>query len=368
MLNIVLTGGPSSGKTTVLNKIKEEFSELGYHVLIVPETATDLINSGIRPFGENALPPIEFQNLVLKTQINKEQIAKEAAEIIGSDKTIIICDRGTLDGYAYVTSEEWNYVLSRLNCSKRNLLSQYDAILYLKSAKEFFTKENNAARYENDAEEAMEKGRKVLQSYLTHDNLMVIKPREQVEDKQQEVVNIIHNMLGNPTRLKEQRKFLVDSIDVDRLGIIANKVLIKQDYLKVEDGSEYRIRKVTQGNDVSYHLNVQRQDESGKREVIREKTLTEREYEILLATKTDEFRSIEKVRYSFVYNDQYYKLDIFGDGLKILEVNVTRENPLLAIPEFVSVIEEVTNNPEYRNISISRRREATNGKRKVNIN
>lgn len=368
MLNIVVTGGPSSGKTSVLNKIKEEFKELGYKTIIVPETATELINSGIKPFGENALKGIDFQDLVLKTQINKENIAKEAAEILGSEKTIILYDRGTLDGYAYVTPDEWDYVLKRLNYSKRNLLSQYDAVLYLESAKEYFTKENNAARYESDADEALEKGKKVLQSYLSHDNLMVIKPREQIEDKQQEVVNIIHNMLGNPTQLKEQRKFLVDNIDIDRLGIIANKVIIRQDYLELKDDIEYRIRKVSQENDVSYHYNVQRKNANGKREIIKERTLSEREYEILLGTKSEEFKTIEKIRYSFVYKEQYYKLDIFDSGLKILEVNVTKENPKVYIPEFVDVIEEVTDNPDYRNIIISRGRETSYGKRKVNNN
>ena len=48
---IVLTGGPCSGKTTSIQKIEEEFTQLGYKVIIVPEAAPILINSGIRPFG-----------------------------------------------------------------------------------------------------------------------------------------------------------------------------------------------------------------------------------------------------------------------------------------------------------------------------
>ena len=33
---IVLTGGPCAGKTTALQQIEREFTEKGYHVLIVP--------------------------------------------------------------------------------------------------------------------------------------------------------------------------------------------------------------------------------------------------------------------------------------------------------------------------------------------
>mgnify|MGYP003304886190 CR=1 FL=1 len=44
---IVLTGGPGSGKTSVLEKINQVYSSEGYKVIIVPETATELMNNGI---------------------------------------------------------------------------------------------------------------------------------------------------------------------------------------------------------------------------------------------------------------------------------------------------------------------------------
>lgn len=43
---IVLTGGPCAGKTTALQQIEREFTEKGYHVLIVPEAASILIGAG----------------------------------------------------------------------------------------------------------------------------------------------------------------------------------------------------------------------------------------------------------------------------------------------------------------------------------
>ena len=47
---IVLTGGPSAGKTTGLSWIRNAFSKLGYTVLFVPETATELISGGVAPW------------------------------------------------------------------------------------------------------------------------------------------------------------------------------------------------------------------------------------------------------------------------------------------------------------------------------
>lgn len=362
MLNIVLTGWPSGGKTSVLNSIKERFSEQGYNVIIVPEAATDLINSGIRPFGDNALPPDIFQEIVLKKQMKNEQLARYAAKIMG-DNTIIIYDRGCLDGYAYVPDEKmWESVLDKCEVNKRDLLLRYDAVLYLEGSPKFFTTENNAARYESGADEAREKGEKVLKSYLGHDNLRVIQPREDMKDKQEEVNNIIANMLGRPTRIRNQRKFLVENLDIESLKAAASKVDITQDYLNSSDDFEYRLRKMDQNGNSSYHFTVLKKYENGKREIIREENVSKEEYEKLLLSKSADLETIKKTRYSFVHNKQYFKLDIFEDGLMLLEVNLTKENPNLTIPEFVNVLDDVTNNSEYKNVNIARRKKEVYGK------
>ena len=71
---IVLTGGPGSGKTTVINNIANIFSSLGVKVIVVPETATEIITSGIKPFGEDPVDMLAFQELVLKQQLSKEKV------------------------------------------------------------------------------------------------------------------------------------------------------------------------------------------------------------------------------------------------------------------------------------------------------
>ena len=42
LTKIVITGGPSAGKTTAMSWVQNAFSKLGYTVLFVPETATEL--------------------------------------------------------------------------------------------------------------------------------------------------------------------------------------------------------------------------------------------------------------------------------------------------------------------------------------
>ena len=57
---IVITGGPCAGKSTALSWIQEEYTKLGYCVLFISETATDLITAGLSK--NNITSAFEFQN------------------------------------------------------------------------------------------------------------------------------------------------------------------------------------------------------------------------------------------------------------------------------------------------------------------
>ena len=66
-IKIALTGGPSGGKTMILEKLKEYVREnTDYNLIIVPETATELSNNIIRP--QDVLNAYDFQNTVFKRQ------------------------------------------------------------------------------------------------------------------------------------------------------------------------------------------------------------------------------------------------------------------------------------------------------------
>ena len=278
MLKIVLTGISSSGKTTVINNVVERFTEQGYRVFVVPETATELILSGVSPAGKNSIDPAFFQEIVLKKQLAKEKLYESIANTLGNDNVIILFDRGTLDGYAYVETSAMQSVVDKLHLNKRSLLSNYDAVLFLEGAPEFFTKENNPARYEADADAASSLRPKLLAAYLGHDNIHIIRPREDIKDKKDEVTNIIANMLGKPTRIKIQQKFLVEDIDTSLLNNMASKVDITQDYLSLNGDLECRVRKMTQNGETSYHLSVMQKGENGKRTIIKEDVISLSEY------------------------------------------------------------------------------------------
>ena len=126
----VLTGGPCAGKTTAISVIEQVLSKKGFKVIIVAETATELINSGITPWelGQNV-----FQDLLTVRSLNKEETTREAVRILGKD-TVIIYDRGLMDGRAYTELSDFIEILARHFITITDARDQYDAVFHMVTA------------------------------------------------------------------------------------------------------------------------------------------------------------------------------------------------------------------------------------------
>lgn len=70
---IVITGGPCSGKTTGLIRLRDMLASQGYKVLVSPESATKLIMGGIVPGEQRGLSASEFQRHILLDTLTQEQ-------------------------------------------------------------------------------------------------------------------------------------------------------------------------------------------------------------------------------------------------------------------------------------------------------
>lgn len=130
---IVITGGPCAGKTTALSRIQTAFTDLGYAVVFIPETATELITGGIAPWTLES--NLDYQLCQMKLQLEKERIFAEGAEkLFGRDKVLVVCDRGAMDNKAYMTEAEFANVLRLLGRSETELRDEYDAVFHLVTA------------------------------------------------------------------------------------------------------------------------------------------------------------------------------------------------------------------------------------------
>ena len=354
---IVVTGGPCGGKTTALTRIQRDLAHLGYTVLVVPETATSLISGGVAPW--TCASNEDYQKCQMLLQLQKEQVFERAAEGMGADRVVIVCDRGELDNKAYMNDEEFAHVLSFLGKTEIELRDDYDAVFHLvsaaKGAEEFYTLDNNGARYES-VEEAAALDDKFIAAWTGHPHFRVIDNRSDFEEKMRHLMREITYFLGDLAPFEIERKFLIEYPDVAWLDSLPNceRVDIVQTYLRSEPDQEIRIRQRGSEGNYIYYLTEKRITKNHTRMEL-QRRLSEREYLTLLMQADPAFRQIEKTRYCLTYAGQYLEIDLFPcwDDQAMVEIELTQEETEVHFPPELHVIREVTGNPDYRNAVIA---------------
>ena len=131
LTKIVLTGGPCAGKTKVFEALKKHISQKGIKLIAVAETATELINGGVRPYEAKKI--MDFQDIVYSLQKCKEDMAQKALGINkGEERCVILFDRAIIDNKAYLPrQEDFDYLLTKYGNSEINLLDSYDYVINL---------------------------------------------------------------------------------------------------------------------------------------------------------------------------------------------------------------------------------------------
>lgn len=355
---IVITGGPCAGKTTAMSWIQNAFTQKGYAVLFVPETATELITGGVAPWtcGSN----IEYQQCQLKLQMEKEKIFEQAARTMKSDKILIVCDRGALDNRAYMDAVEFAAALDFVGASEVELRDSYDAVFHLvtaaKGAEGFYTTANNAARTET-VEEAAALDDKLIAAWTGHPHLRVIDNATDFEAKMRRLIAEISSFLGEPEPFEIERKFLIAYPDIKWLESIPNcqRIEMIQTYLKSANDDEVRVRQRGIDGSYIYFLTTKRKVSERKRVEI-ERRLSKEEYLRLLMDADTSRRQIRKTRYCLTYQNQYFEIDVypFWKDQAIAEIELSDEEMEVRFPEQIRVIKEVTDDASYKNASLAK--------------
>ncbi len=357
---IVITGGPSAGKTTGMSWIQNAFTKLGYTVLFVPETATELISGGVCPWtcGTN----LEYQKCQMRLQLEKERLFEQAARTMKAERILIVCDRGAIDNKAYMNDEEFAAVLADVGKTEQELRDGYDAVFHMvtaaKGAEQFYTFENNAARYES-VQEACALDDRLIASWTGHRHFRVIDNSIDFHKKLQKLIGEIRAFLGEPEPPARPRKYLIRRPDALWLENLPDcrKSEILSTYLMGPRGEEVRVRQRGENGSFSYSRIATREPE-GEQKIIVEERLTQDEYLNLLMQADPAKRPVRKTRYSLNWEGRPLEIDLFpfweDQALMRLEHGDAEARP--ALPEGLEILREVTGEPEYKNAGLARRK------------
>ena len=198
-----------------VNTQSQALTNSGIRVLTVPEAATILFSNGFK-----SSDPLHIQGAIMKLQISLEDLFEGIAREF-EGRSVLLCDRGLMDGKAYVDTKTWHSVLKSESMKETDARdSRYDSVIHLVTAadgaSEFYTLENNTARHEN-VEQAIEQDRRTQNAWIGHSRLRVIGNEDDAGKKvgfNRKIGNVIDSvktLLGlQPLAVEREKRYVVD--------------------------------------------------------------------------------------------------------------------------------------------------------------
>ena len=371
---IIITGGPCSGKTEWIDFVKKKLEEMGWRVFAAREKATDVILGGVRDLQELAkkYPQkyLELQKSILRWQLDDAKNIRSLADIFQDEPRVILYDRGPQDNKAYVPEDVFDLFLKELGLSAKETLFDFDAVIHVVTAADGAQQHYNLAnqaRSEKDLQDVRDLDARTLATYVGHPHLYIIDNSTDWPGKLDRLFKAVLRVLGIPEPLEIERKFLVENNITSRnvVPVPFGKELIRQRYIDVPESflifpaGRSRLRLVAG----SYFVRLYFTQKSGFGLVRKESevVVSTDDYCALLAFEMADREEIFKTRYYFIYKHQYFLLDVFmepewAEGLCLLEIELLDENDKVELPPFLNIVKEVTGDPEYTNSAIARKR------------
>ena len=245
IFRVALTGGPCSGKTSSLVVLQDWFANRGWTVYVVPEAATLLFGGGVYypDLNEEARYALEVQ--IMRMKFYLEDAFYKIALAAGK-KTLLICDRGTMDSLAYASESNWKKMLGEHNWTTVGLRdSRYDCVIHLQTAangaESFYTTANNTVRLESPAE-AIKLDDKVKECWIGHPYLFMIDNATAFQPKIMRVVEAVSKFIGEEASGIIKRKYLIAEWP-KQFPVTFRDSKVEYHYIITTDGSQARLRK-----------------------------------------------------------------------------------------------------------------------------
>ncbi|KAJ1618270.1 AAA domain-containing protein [Pavlovales sp. CCMP2436] len=187
---IALTGGPCAGKTTAMRRLQAHFGALGMRVYLVPEAATIMWASGCEPSDLGLSEPrVAFQTGLMRLQLQLEDSIAAVARANGT-KAVLLCDRGLMDGKAYMSDAEWQRVLDNNKLAEEECNMRYDCVIHLVTAAEGASEHYVASQLRREtAEQAVAVEKRTLEVWAGHLRRSVVDNSTGMDGKLARVVD-----------------------------------------------------------------------------------------------------------------------------------------------------------------------------------
>lgn len=309
-----------------------------------------------------------FQANLIRTMMKIEDTYFDLAQTCQKN-CLVICDRGLMDGSAYLPPEDWERMRKENNWNEVDLRdNRYNQVIHMVSAavgaEEFYTCSGHKTRTE-DLSLARELDNITAQAWVGHPYYDVVDNSSDFEDKIVRMIYMVCNRLGidagdRLSRNSIKRKYLVKMVPSDEKFPIYQDFKVTHDYLVTPSRKmQARLRKRGQ-NGVWTYTHTIRRPEINKQSVELRMNINFKDYSILLMQRDDNHVTIHKRRRCFLWNNQYFQMDEYLDpcpdrckGLILLTTYTAKSGNDLSLPDFMEIEREVTHDPQYSMFELS---------------
>ena len=114
-------------------------------------------------------------------------------------------------------------------------------------------------------------------------------------------------------------------------------------------------RGLEEGKNTLYYYSEATMLTSNKR-IKRDRIISERQYIDYSVEIDPTLNMIDKERYGFIFNEHFFKLDVFSfDKSKgLLSVQIPNENEKIVLPDYFKVIKDVSEDKNYKNYFLAK--------------
>eukprot|EP00755_Sulcionema_specki_P036817 Sspe_Gene.107691::Locus_86038_Transcript_1_1_Confidence_1.000_Length_2332::g.107691::m.107691 len=369
-MKVVLTGGPCAGKSTGMAMLRQELEKRGVLVFCVPEAATILIEGGGNACFKDADDEkiFSFQLALLESQMALEDAFSALAKAVSQGrKSVLLCDRGSMDGRAFCSEEIWDRILQEGEWTTAELRDgRYDVVVHLVTAADgaetYYGTENNTARTESP-EEARLQDQKLQKMWLGHPKLRIIDNSTGFAEKMSRCLGVILEFLGFQDRPGVQKRFELSTPPPDDLPV---HTAVSQVRIHELRGSKPdNIMRIIERRDGAAYVYTYHNTRRKHGQTYRvESPLTKAAYLSMMNQVDPRVPCVQKTIRSFVYQHQYFELATYTEpkskvGCTSLHVQTQmgddgKEVPVV-FPDFLvhCGLHDVTNLPDTTQTSPS---------------
>ena len=296
-----------------------------------------------------------LEDIFLETAIETEQ------------QTVILCDRGVMDGKAYTSNELWQALLDETQWNTIQLRDKiYEAVIHMVTAadgaEQFYTLANNEARYET-VDEAKALDKKLINSYVGHPNIYIVDNRneEGFQGKIQRTVDAVCQTVGLPTQQSHHKKFILvaepGNFDIDVPNSVKKEVFeIEEIFLiATKENTEALLKKIGKNDSYIYYHEVKTYVENQR--IMKKRQLSARQYIEMLDQTAKGFVKVKKFRQCFTWESQYFVVETLlnvDQQFSLLRIESSKAQSQLQIPKFVKILKDVTRDDHYSSSSIAK--------------